>query len=89
LKNTFSLGRENFPRAGKLRGGGSPKMSAVTAEEEHEMKKTTAKLTLSRETLKNLIADGQAMRVAGGVASEGVACTKLGICTQTCGHICP
>jgi hypothetical protein len=53
------------------------------------MKKITRKLQLSRETLQNLITEGQGLRVAGGVASEGVACTKLGICTHTCGHLSP
>ncbi|HLX10650.1 MAG TPA: hypothetical protein VKY89_22565 [Thermoanaerobaculia bacterium] len=53
------------------------------------MKKSVKRLHLSRETVQNLNATDPELRFAGAAGTAGSICTRLMICTQTCGHICP
>jgi hypothetical protein len=52
------------------------------------MKKLAKKLQLHRETVQNLI-EGPTLRAIAAGGTNNALCTRLGICTQTCGHICP
>jgi hypothetical protein len=54
------------------------------------MKKQVKKLHLHRETVQKLIADQSELKgVAAGDNSAGMICSRLMICTQSCGHVCP
>jgi hypothetical protein len=64
-------------------------MTACQGREEGEMKKSVKRLHLSRETVQNLNATDPELRFAGAAGTAGSICTRLMICTQTCGHICP
>lgn len=54
------------------------------------MKKSSTKLRLHRDTLHKLVDDRFELRqVAAGDNSAGMICSRLMICTQSCGHFCP
>jgi hypothetical protein len=86
--STPSLGPEDRPRADKLRRGGSLQdLGRRMPARGDKMKKSLKKLQLNRETVQNLIASE--LRIVDGAGTANAICSRLQICTQTCGHICP